>query len=74
MDIVNYGRKIFSLNKGTAVHTTTAITEKPLLNEGEKAFTRRLIEKYGHHQGTVEIIFRNGHPNYAVITFSECDQ
>jgi hypothetical protein len=71
METVNYGRKTFSIIKGMAVHKSTEITEKPLPHEDEKAFTQRLLHKYGHLQGTVEIVFRNGRPNYALLKFSE---
>jgi hypothetical protein len=71
MNKMNYGRKFFSLADGAAVHTGTSITEKALPREDEDAFTQRLLKHYGHCQGTVEIIFKDGRPNYAVITFSE---
>jgi len=71
METVNYGRKTFSITEGAAVLKCTEITEKPLLHEDEKAFTKRLLHKYGHLQGTVEIVIRNGRPNYAVLKFPE---
>jgi len=71
MKRVKYGRKTFTIVKGTAVLKSTEITEKPLQHEDEKAFTQRLLHKYGHRQGTVEIVFRNGRPNYAILRFSE---
>lgn len=71
MESVNYGRKTFSLIKGNAVLRCTEITEKPLRHEDEKAFTQRLLNKYGHLQGTVEIVIRDGRPNYAILKFPE---
>jgi len=71
MEIVNYGRKTFSIAKGTAVLKSTEITEKPLRHEDEHAFTQRLLHKYGHLQGTVEIVIRDGRPNYAILKFPE---
>lgn len=71
METVNYGRKIFSINRGRAVLKNIEITEKPLRHEDEHAFTQRLLNKYGHLQGTVEIVIRNGRPNYAVLNFPE---
>lgn len=74
MESLSYGRKFFSFAQGTTVHQSTSITEKALPHESENAFTQRLMKKYGHRQGTVEIVFKNGHPNYAVLTFPEDDQ
>jgi hypothetical protein len=71
MEIVHYGRKTFSIASGTAVLKSTEITEKPLRHEDEQAFTQRLMHKYGHLQGTVEIVIRDGRPNYAVLKFPE---
>jgi hypothetical protein len=71
METVNYGRKTFSITQGTAVLKSTEITEKPLHHEDVQAFTQRLLQKYGHLQGTVEIVIRNGRPNYAVLKFPE---
>lgn len=71
MDTMNYGRKTFSLVKGTAVLKCIEITEKPMRQEDEHAFKQRLLHKYGHLQGTVEIIIRNGCPNYAILKFPE---
>jgi hypothetical protein len=74
METLNYGRKVFSFAQGTTIHTSTSITEKALPHESEEAFTRRLMKKYGDQQGTVEIVFKNGRPNYAVITFPGNDK
>ena len=69
METLNFGRKVFSFAQGTTIHTSTSITEKALPHENEDVFTHRLMKKYGDQQGTVEIVFKNGRPNYAVITF-----
>ncbi len=74
MERMNFGRKTFSLVKGTAVLTYTEITEKPLYHEDEQAFTQRLLQKYSHLHGTIEIVFRNGRPNYATLKFPESCQ
>jgi hypothetical protein len=74
METLSYGRKLFSFAQGITVHQSTAITEKALPHESEEAFTSRLMKKYGHRQGTVELVFKNGRPNYAVITFSQNDK
>jgi len=67
---INYGRKIFSLDKGCTVLKTTCVTEKALPCEDEMTFRRRLAEKYQDRQGTIEIVFKRGYPDYAIITFS----
>ncbi|MEJ2750889.1 MAG: hypothetical protein P8183_23725, partial [Anaerolineae bacterium] len=73
MEPLIYGRKVFSFAKGITVHQSTTITERSFPHESEKAFTHRLMKKYGDRQGTVEIVIKNGHPDYAVITFPEND-
>lgn len=74
MEALSYGRKVFSFAQGTTVHTSTSITERALPQEREKAFTHRLMKKYSDQQGIIEIVFKNGRPDYAVITFSENDK
>lgn len=65
---VKYGRKTFSLDNGKAVLTRISITEKSFPREDENAFTERLIRKYGSLQGTIEVVFKDGHPDYAIVT------
>jgi hypothetical protein len=71
MDGIKYGRKIFSLDKGCTVLKVTSVTEKALQYEDEATFRRRLAEKYRDRQGTIEIVFKRGNPDYAIITFCE---
>ena len=70
MEPVAYGRKRFSFAEGKTIHTGTSITVKALPGENEQAFTKRLMKKYGDARGTVEIIFKGGRPDYAIISFS----
>jgi hypothetical protein len=70
MDGVNYGRKVFSFSNGVTSHTSTSITEKSMPGENEQAFTERLARKYARREGTIEIVFKKGRPDYAVITFA----
>ncbi len=71
MSRIEYGRLRLSFRNGTAVRTSTSVTERALAHEDEHAFTKRLLERYRHREGTIEIIFKAGHPEYAVITFSD---
>ena len=71
MDKISFGRKKFSLVKGKPVLKSTSITVRTLPGEDEVAFIKRLLQKYGKQAGTVEMIFKGGHPDYAVITFSD---
>ena len=48
---------------------SVSVTEKALADEDEIAFTRRLVEQYGGQQGTIEVVFKRGRPNYAILTF-----
>ena len=67
---LKYGRKIFSLDKGNTVLKSISVTEKAMSGEDEMAFIYRLVEKYDGQQGTIEVVFKRGHPDYAIITFS----
>ncbi len=70
MQQIKYGRKIFSFGEGSTVLESTSVTERALPNEDEIAFTGRLLKKFQDRKGTIEVIFKNGWPDYAVITFS----
>lgn len=70
MPEVNYGRKTFSFDAGAAVHKRTTITEKAASGEDERSFTQRLLKKYEDQRGDIEIVFKNGRPDYAVVTLS----
>ena len=70
MNNIKFGRRIFSFAKGDMVLESTSVTEKALPGEGEMAFTRRLVKKFQDRQGTIEVVFKRGSPDYAIITFS----
>jgi len=70
MDHIKFGRKIYSFDNGDVVLKSTSVTEKALPNEDERTFTRRLVEKYQDQRGVIEVVFKRGHPDYAIITFS----
>ena len=70
MESIRFGRKVFSFDNGSAVLTSTCVTEKARSDEDEKAFTVRLMEKYKGQSGTIEVVFKRGRPDYAIITFS----
>lgn len=69
MEPVTYGRKKFSFAEGKTIHTSTSITVKSMPGENEHNFTQRLMKKYGQEKGTVEIVFKGGRPDYAIINF-----
>ena len=65
-----YGRKRFSFTEGVPTLQSMSITEKPLKGETETQFTKRLMRHYDDQQGTIEIVFKGGLPDYAIITFT----
>ena len=69
MNDVKFGRKVFSFDKGQTVLESICVTEKAVPDEDEAAFTRRLMEKYKEQRGTIEVVFKRGRPDYAIITF-----
>jgi len=73
MQRIRFGRKRYSLVKGKPVLKSTSITVRTRPGEDEEAFTKRLLELYGQVAGTVEMVFKRGLPDYAVLTFAEHD-
>ena len=73
MKRINFGRRRFSFKNGKAVPESLSITERALVGEDEKAFMERLMRLYGKQKGTIEIVFRCGRPDYAIITFSSIE-
>jgi uncharacterized surface anchored protein len=69
MEHVDFGRKVFSFGDGNSVLKSTVVTEKARTEEGEVAFKQRLLHKYHGREGTIEIVFKRGRPDYAIITF-----
>jgi hypothetical protein len=65
---VLFGRKQFSFGGGVPVLESIVITEKPLKDEDEAAFTQRLVHQYSDQHGTIEMVIKNGLPDYALIT------
>jgi hypothetical protein len=68
MEFVKYGRRKYVFAKGALEQTGLSITERSLRGETEEAFTTRLMKSYGNRQGIIEIVLKNGQPDYAVIT------
>ena len=50
--------------------TGTSINERPLIGEDENAFAKRLTKMYGKGNGTIEIVFKKGRPEYAIVSFA----
>ena len=69
MDCIKFGRRIYSFDNGDVVLKSTSVTEKALPDEDETAFTHRLVTKYGDQRGVIEVVFKRGRPDYAIITF-----
>jgi hypothetical protein len=69
MEIIKYGRRKYTFLEGKLKPAGLSITERSLRGENEKEFTSRLMKSYGKKQGTIEVILKNGFPDYAVITF-----
>lgn len=67
---VKYGRKTYSFTKGKTLHTGTTITEKALPGENEQEFTSRLMANYIDQKGTIEVVFKGGRPDYAIISIA----
>lgn len=68
MGDIDYGRKKYKFSNGTAELTRTSFTVRSLRSEDEQAFAERLMKLYGAQEGTIEMVFKNGQPDYAIIT------
>jgi hypothetical protein len=68
---ISFGRRNFSFSYGRAVLKSTSVTERALIGENEQTFTERLLRLYGDRQGTIEMVFKNDRPDYAIITFRQ---
>lgn len=68
---IKYGRKTYAFAEGRTFHVSTSITEKARPDEDENNFTYRVTRKYQEKQGTIEIVLKNGRPDYAIIIFSQ---
>lgn len=68
MTRLTFGRKKFTFSEGVSTLTSTSITEKSKPGESEAAFTRRLLAKYADCHGSMEIVFKQGRPDYAIVT------
>lgn len=70
LQTITYGRRRLAFARGSVVHTSTVLTIRAEADEDEAAFTQRLLEECIGSEGTIEIVFRAGAPEYAVITIS----
>lgn len=71
MKRISFGRRKFSFSSGRAVLKSTSVTERALNGEDEKSFTERLLRKYEDRQGTIEMVFKRGCPDYAIVSFDQ---
>ena len=69
--VIKFGRRKFTFSNGKVKLESTSVTERALASEDEETFTNRLLQLYGQREGTIEIVFRRGQPDYAIITFSQ---
>ena len=68
MKAIKFGRRKYVFADGNVELMRTDITMKSLHGEDEEAFTERLMEMCGKREGTIEIVFKKGRPEYAVVT------
>lgn len=71
MQILNYGRKKHLFSQGNSRLVSVSVTERCREGEDEDTFMNRLLAQYGHREGTLEVIFKNSRPDYAILTFSD---
>lgn len=71
MQILQYGRKRHFFSQGNTKLVSITVTERCQDGEDEHTFMDRLLAEYGHREGILEIVFKNGKPDYAIITFDD---
>jgi hypothetical protein len=57
-----------SFARGTAKLEQITLTEKAFPGEEETQFVDRLLQRYRDKNGTFQIVFKNGRPDYAIVT------
>jgi hypothetical protein len=68
---VSYGRKLLRLKDGKAQLEQITFTEKSFPGEDETQFVDRLSQRFSDMNGTFQIVFKNGKPDYAIITIDQ---
>jgi hypothetical protein len=68
---VSYGRKLLRIIDGKAQLEQITFTEKSFPGEDETQFVDRLSQRFCDMNGTFQIIFKNGKPDYAIITIDQ---
>lgn len=71
MQTIHYGRRRLAFSNGRVVPTSTAHTVRAYPGEDEAAFVERLLAECDAVQGTIEIVFKGGFPEYAVVTIEQ---
>jgi hypothetical protein len=66
---VPFGRKTLTFDKGKATLKQVTLTEKSLPGEDEEVFVDRLLRMFADRNGTIQVVFKNRIPDYAIITF-----
>ena len=65
---VPYGRVTMSFANGRAKLEQVTVTEKAFPGEDKDQFVDRLLKRYADKNGTFQIVFKNGKPDYAIVT------
>ena len=65
---VPYGRVTMSFANGRAKLEQITVTEKAFPGEDKDQFVDRLLKRYTDKNGTFQIVFKNGKPDYAIVT------
>ncbi|NLF67315.1 MAG: hypothetical protein GX579_22225 [Chloroflexi bacterium] len=71
MQTIHYGRRRLAFSNGRAVPTSTTHTVRAHEGEDEAAFVQRLLAEWDADRGTIEIVFKGGSPDYAVVTIEQ---
>ena len=68
---IRFGRRKFEFAQGKAELTSTSFTEKALPGEDQRGVNIRRQCLYGSREGTIEMVFKGGNPDYAIITLAQ---
>lgn len=71
MQTIHYGRRRLAFSNGRAVPTSTMHTVRAYRGEDETAFVQRLLDEWDADRGIIEIVFKSGFPEYAVVTIEQ---
>ena len=68
MSAIQCGRLRLVFSRGVVTCTSLVETTKTESDEAETTFFQRLVAHFQDEENAIELVFKGGRPNYAIIT------